>query len=297
MLAQSFANTEEALLASRSRRTGRGASLALAFPGLFWLVTFFLLPLLFVLVSSFFTRGTGGVPVPPVTLDNYLRTFDVFWPVIWRTLYFSLFTTLLCLLLGFPVAFFISTRKDPRTRQLLLFLILLPFWTNFLVRTYALQTILGREGPVNALLLNLGVLQEPLSLLNTPFAVTLGLVYGFVPFMVLPIYAAVERLDFRFVEAAGDLGANDLQTFWRVVLPLTLPGIVAGSMLVFIPAIGAFVTPDLLGGTRGLMIGNLIQGQFRGRGNIPLGSAISVVLMVIVLAGLLVYTRFGERRD
>lgn len=271
--------------------------MALAFPGLFWLVTFFLLPLLFVLVSSFFTRGTGGVPVPPATLENYVRTFDVFWPVIWRTLYFSFFTTLLCLLLGFPVAFFISTRKNARTRQLLLFLILLPFWTNFLVRTYALQTILGREGPVNALLLNLGVLQEPLTLLNTPFAVTLGLVYGFVPFMVLPIYAAVERLDFRFVEAAGDLGANDLQTFWHVVLPLTLPGIVAGSMLVFIPAIGAFVTPDLLGGTRGLMIGNLIQGQFRGRGNIPLGSAISVVLMVVVLAGLLVYTRFGERRD
>lgn len=141
------------------------------------------------------------------------------------------------------------------------------------------------------------MLREPLSLLNTPFAVTLGLVYGFVPFMVLPIYAAVERLDFRFVEAAGDLGANDLQTFWRVVLPLTLPGIVAGSMLVFIPAIGAFLTPDLLGGTRGLMIGNLIQSQFCGRGNIPLGSTISVVLMVVVLAGLLVYTRFGERRD
>lgn len=285
------------MAASRTRRTGRGESLALAFPGIFWLVTFFLLPLLFVLVSSFFSRGTGGAPVPPATLENYARTFDVFWPVIGRTLYFSFFTTLLCLLLGFPVAFFISTRKNTRTRQLLLFLILLPFWTNFLVRTYALQTLLGREGPVNAALLNLGVLQEPLSLLNTPFAVTLGLVYGFVPFMVLPIYAAVERLDFRFVEAAGDLGANDLQTFWRVVLPLTLPGIVAGSMLVFIPAIGAFLTPDLLGGTRGLMIGNLIQSQFRGRGNIPLGSTISVVLMVVVLAGLLVYTRFGERRD
>lgn len=285
------------MAASRTRRTWRGESLALAFPGIFWLVTFFLLPLLFVLVSSFFSRGTGGAPVPPATLENYARTFDVFWPVLGRTLYFSFFTTLLCLLLGFPVGFFISTRKNTRTRQLLLFLILLPFWTNFLVRTYALQTLLGREGPVKAALLNLGVLQEPLSLLNTPFAVTLGLVYGFVPFMVLPIYAAVERLDFRFVEAAGDLGANDLQTFWRVVLPLTLPGIVAGSMLVFIPAIGAFLTPDLLGGTRGLMIGNFIQSQFRGRGNIPLGSTISVVLMVVVLAGLLVYTRFGERRD
>ena len=124
-------------------------------------------------------------------------------------------------------------------------------------------------------------------MLNTQFAVMLGLVYGFVPFMVLPIYAAAERLDFRFVEAAGDLGANDFQAFWRVIVPLTMPGIVAGSVLVFIPAIGSFVTPDLLGGTRGLMIGNLIQGQFRGRGNIPLGSAISVVLMLVVMVGLL----------
>jgi len=249
------------------------------------------------LVSSFLSRGTGGVPVLPATLEQYGRTFDVFWPIIWRTIYFSALTTLFCLLLGFPVAFFISTRKSARTRQILLFLILLPFWTNFLVRTYALQTLLGREGPINTSLLTWGVLQEPLTMLNTPFAVTLGLVYGFVPFMVLPIYAAVERLDFRFVEAAHDLGANDWGAFWRVVLPLTLPGIVAGSMLVFIPAIGAFITPDLLGGTRGLMIGNLIQSQFRGRGNIPLGSAISVVLMVIVMLGLLVYTRFGERRD
>lgn len=284
-------------MASRTSKTGRNSSLALAFPGLFWLIVFFLVPLIFVLVSSFFTRGLDGRPIAPATLENYVRTFDVFWPVIWRTLYFSLLTTLICLLLGFPVAFFISTRPNPRTRQFLLFLILLPFWTNFLVRTYALQTIVGREGPLNALLLNFGVLQEPLTMLNTQFAVMLGLVYGFVPFMVLPIYAAAERLDFRFVEAAGDLGANDFQAFWRVIVPLTLPGIVAGSVLVFIPAIGSFITPDLLGGTRGLMIGNLIQGQFRGRGNIPLGSAISVVLMLIVMVGLIVYTRYGERRD
>ena len=282
---------------ARGTKTGRGSSFLLALPGLFWLVVFFLVPLVFVLVSSFFTRGTGGAPVAPVTLENYTRTFDVFWPVIWRTLYFSLFTTLLCLLLGFPVAFFISTRPNPRTRQFLLFLILLPFWTNFLVRTYALQTILGREGPLNALFSSLGVISEPLTMLNTQFAVMLGLVYGFVPFMVLPIYAAAERLDFRFVEAAGDLGANDFQAFWRIIVPLTMPGIVAGSVLVFIPAIGSFVTPDLLGGTHGLMIGNLIQGQFRGRGNIPLGSAISVVLMLVVMIGLLVYTRYGERRD
>jgi spermidine/putrescine transport system permease protein len=279
------------LLGSRVRKTGARQSFLLASPGIFWLVVFFLLPLLFVLVSSFLSRGGGGQPVAPWTLEQYERTFSVFWPVVWRSLYFAGVTTLLCLFLGFPVAFYISTRQSPRLRQLLLFLILLPFWTNFLVRTYALQTILGRDGPINLALQNWGLLDAPLQLLNTPGAVVLGLVYGYLPFMVLPIYAAVERLDFRYVEAASDLGANDWHAFWRVVLPLTLPGVVAGMMLVFIPAIGAFITPDLLGGTRGLMIGNLIQSQFRGRGNIPLGSAISVVLMLIVMVGLLIYAR------
>ena len=157
---------------------------------------------------------------------------------------------------------------------------------------------MGREGPLNALLLDFGIIQAPLTMLNTQFAVMLGLVYGFVPFMVLPIYAAAERLDFRFVEAAGrPRRRTTFRRSGRVIVPLTLPGIVAGSVLVFIPAIGSFITPDLLGGTRGLMIGNLIQGQFRGRGNIPLGSAISVVLMLIVMVGLIVYTRYGERRD
>ncbi len=279
---------------SRVKKTDTRNSLLLAAPGLFWLVVFFLLPLLFVLVASFLSRGTGGSPTPPWTLEQYGRTLGVFGPVVWRSLYYAAVTTLLCLFVGFPLAFFISTRQSPRLRQILLFLVLLPFWTNFLVRTYALQTILGREGPINTAFQNWGWIETPLQLLNTPGAVMLGLVYGFLPFMVLPIYASVERLDFRFVEAANDLGANDWHAFRRVVLPLTLPGVVAGCMLVFIPAIGAFVTPDLLGGTRGLMIGNLVQSQFRGRGNIPLGSAISVVLMVIVMLGLLVYTRFGE---
>ncbi len=269
----------------------------LAFPAIFWLFVFFLLPLIFVLIVSFLTRGQGGAGVLPPTIDHYNRVFDVFWVVIWRSIIIALFTTIFCLLLGYPLAFFISTRSSSRNRQLALFFILLPFWTNFLVRTYALQTILGREGIINTFLININVISEPLTLLNTPEAVLIGLVYGFLPFMVLPIYASVERLDFRFIVAAYDLGANDWRTFWRVVFPLTLPGVVAGCTLVFIPAIGSYITPDLLGGTRGLMIGNLIQSQFRGRGNIPLGSALSVVLMVIVMVGMLIYVRFGERSD
>lgn len=271
-------------------------SIGLALPGIAWLVLFFLLPLLFVLIASFLSRGGGGLPVPPATLSHYERTFDVFGVVIWRTVWFALFTTLICLVIGYPVAFFIARRRSPTVRMVLLFLVLLPFWTNFLVRTYALITILQREGLLNSLLLWLGAIAEPLQLMFTEGAVMLGLVYGYLPFMILPVYAAVERLDMRYVEAALDLGANDWRAFWRVIFPLTLPGVVAGSMLVFIPSIGAFVTPDLMGGTRGLMIGNLIQRQFGGRGNMPLGSAVSVVLLLLVFVGVLIYSRYGEER-
>lgn len=266
-----------------------------ALPAAFWLFFFFVLPLLIVLVVSFLTRGQGGIGELPLTLANYQRVFGVFVGVIQNSLWIALLTTIICLLVGYPLAFFISTRTDPRARTLALFMIILPFWTNFLVRTYALQTILGREGTINGLLAGLGITQEPLQLLNTPEAVILGLVYGFLPFMVLPIYASVERFDFRFVEAAHDLGANDISAFFRVVLPMTLPGVIAGCILVFIPAIGAFVTPDLLGGTRGIMIGNLIQQQFRGSGNQPLGSALSIVLMGLVMIAMVVYIRYGER--
>ena len=262
-----------------------------------YLLIFFLLPLVFVAIASFMTRGVGGQPVAPFTLEHYQRTFAVFGPVIGRTLLFAAITTLLTLLLGYPTAMYIANRSRAWVRLTLLFLVLLPFWTNFLVRTYALISIVQREGILNEWLLRVGLLQDPLQMLFTPGAVILGLVYGYLPFMVLPIYATVERLDRRMVEAANDLGANDWWAFWKVVWPLTLPGVVAGSMLVFIPAIGAFVTPDLMGGTGGLMIGNLVQGQFRGRGNVPLGSAMSMVLLLVVFVGVIIYARWGERRD
>jgi len=279
----------------RYREKSKGFLLAV--PAMVWLSLFFVLPLLIVLVVSFLTRGQGGVGTMPFTLANYQRVADVFIGILGDSVWVAFATTIICLLVGYPMAFFISTRQSPRARQLALFLIILPFWTNFLVRTYALQTILGREGTLNTFLMNTGLIAEPLGLLNTQGAVLLGLVYGFLPFMVLPIYASAERFEFRFVEAAHDLGANDWFAFWRIVLPLTLPGVVAGCILVFIPAIGSFVTPDLLGGTRGIMIGNLITQQFRGSGNQPLGSALSIVMMLMVMIALLVYIRFGEQRD
>ena len=294
-MASTVSVQSESQAAQPYREKSKGFLLAL--PAVIWLSLFFVLPLLIVLVVSFLTRGQGGVGTMPLTLANYERVADVFIGILGDSVWVAFATTIICLLVGYPMAFFISTRQNPRARQLALFLIILPFWTNFLVRTYALQTILGREGTLNTFLMNLGLIAEPLGLLNTQGAVLLGLVYGFLPFMVLPIYASAERFEFRFVEAAHDLGANDWFAFWRIVLPLTLPGVVAGCILVFIPAIGSFVTPDLLGGTRGIMIGNLITQQFRGSGNQPLGSALSIVMMIMVMIALLVYIRFGEQRD
>lgn len=279
-----------------ARRHGDGRrAVWLASPAILWLLLFFLAPLAFVAVSSVLSRGVGGAPVAPATLEHYVRTWTVFRPVLVQTLGFAVATTGLSLLLGYPLAFFIASRRDGRVRLALLFLVLLPFWTNFLVRTYALITILQREGPLASLLQRLGLADDAVRFLYTDGAVVAGLVYGYLPFMVLPIYASVERLQRRYVEAAQDLGANDWHAFWRVVLPLTLPGVIAGSMLVFIPAVGAFVTPDLMGGTQGLMIGNLVQRQFGGRGNLPLGSAISMVLLGVVFVSVLIYARWGSR--
>lgn len=278
-----------------SRESNRGGIL-LALPALLWLGLFFLLPLIFVVVISFLTRGSGGSAVLPFTLSQYTRVFDTFWIVLQRTLVTAFVTTVICLFAGYPLAYFITRRQSNFGKQFALFLVILPFWTNFLIRTYAWRVILGREGIINSTLMNAGIISEPLSLLNTEFAVILGLVYGFLPFMVLPIYASLSRFDFRFIEAAHDLGANDWIAFWRVMLPLTIPGVVAGCILVFIPAIGTFVTSDLLGGTKGLMIGNLIQGQYSGNGNMPLGAALSVVMMMCVVVALVFYVRFGEEK-
>lgn len=279
-----------------TRSEHKAGGILLALPALLWLGLFFLLPLIIVLIISLMSRGSGGSAVLPFTFDQYTRVFDTFWIVLQRSILVALLTTAICLVAGYPLAYFITRRKTAFGRQLALFLVILPFWTNFLIRTYAWRVILGREGLVNNALLNAGLITEPLTLLNTEFAVVLGLVYGFLPFMVLPIYASLSRFDHRYIEAANDLGANDVTSFWRIMLPLTMPGVIAGCILVFIPAIGTFVTSDLLGGTRGLMIGNLIQNQYSGNGNMPLGAALSVVMMMVVVVALLFYARFGEEK-
>jgi len=276
----------------RERTHGR----LLAIPAVIWLVLFFLLPLVIVVLVSFMTRGANGTIVLPFTFRYYQAIFGpIYFPVFIKSIWIALLATVICLLSGYPLAFFVSTRKTKRAQNIALFLVIHPFWTNFLVRTYAWRVLLGTDGTINGILMNLHLISQPLELLNTRFAVIIGLIYGDLPFMVLPIYASIERFDFRLVEAAHDLGANDWKAFWRVVLPLTMPGVIAGCILVFIPAIGAFITPDLLGGTQGLMIGNLINQEFHGTGNWPLGSAASVVMMGLVMIGLLAYTRLGRR--
>lgn len=263
--------------------SGRAVSWWLLGPGLLWMGLLFFVPLCLVVVISFASRGTYGGIVWSLSLTNYL---DLLHPLYARILGQSLLmaagTTLLCLIMGFPLAYYIA-RAAPRRQGIWLLLVMIPFWTNFLVRTYAWMFILRTEGLLNTLLLKLGLIATPIELLYSNTAVVIGLVYGYLPFMVLPLYVALERVDRTLVEAAWDLYATRWAVFWRVILPLARPGIMAGCLLVFIPSLGAFLTPDLLGGARSMMIGNLIQHEFLVARDWPLGAAISCVLMLFVV--------------
>ncbi|MBP0017486.1 MAG: ABC transporter permease [Cyanobacteria bacterium SBLK] len=264
------------------------------FPGTLWLIFFFIFPLAIVLIYSFLERGTYGGVSWIFTIENYERLFNpIYWTVLLRSLYLAFLTTFFCLLVGYPLAFFI-VMQPPRWRNTLLLLVIIPFWTNFLVRIYAWIVLLRNEGVINVVLQGLGIVSEPLELLFTPFAISIGLIYGYLPFMILPLYATIEKFNFSLIEASHDLGANDWRTFWRVVLPLTSRGIIAGSLLIFIPSVGEYVTPDILGGAKTLMIGNLIQNQFSGARDWPFGSVLSIIMMAIVLLPILIYFRISE---
>jgi spermidine/putrescine transport system permease protein len=282
-------------------RRNRGAQLAgLLSPGVLWLILFFNLPLLIVLFISLVERGrAGGIRLPPVfTLANYADFFDpLYLGIFGHSLRIGMIVTAACILVGYPLAFFIAQRPA-RWRDALLLLVMIPFWTNFLVRTYALKQILGADGMVNTALMGLGLIEAPLDLLFNEFAVIVGLVYGYLPFAILPMYASVEKFDYSLMEAAADLGANPVRAFLRVMLPMTLPGVVAAVVLTLVPVVGAFITPDIMGGGKVEMIGTLINRQFGVARDWPFGSAISLVLMLLVLVGVIFYFRSGgeERR-
>jgi spermidine/putrescine transport system permease protein len=283
----------ERALAWLYRKPGAQAWALLA-PGGFWLLLFFLVPLLIMFVYSFMPRGIYGGVEPGFTLEHYARFFDpLYLEVLQRTFLWSIACTVICLALGYPVAYLIV--RGGRWRNILLFLVVLPFWTSFLVRTFAMIFLMRDTGLINNWLLKLGVIGEPLSILYTPFAVMAGLVYGFLPFMILPIYASLEKLDPSLLEAAEVLGARPRARFRKVTLPLSMPGVVAGCLLVFIPALGSFLTSDLLGGAKQMMIGNLVQNQFSSARNWPFGSAASFIVMALVLAAVTIYLRVRDK--
>ncbi len=286
---------EAEVLFEALRRSRAAQLLTLIFPGAFWQITFFNLPLLIVIFISLVERGrAGSVKVPLVfTVQNYVQFFDpLYLGIFGVSARIGLVVTGACLLVGYLLALFIA-QANVRWRGALLLLVMIPFWTNFLVRTYALKQLLAAEGLINSLLVGVGVIDAPLDLLFNDFAVVLGLAYGYLPFAVLPMYASIEKFDHSLMEAAADLGASPRRAFLRVMLPLTLPGVVAALVLTFVPVVGAFITPDIMGGGKVEMIGTLINRQFGVARNWPFGSAMSLVLLSLVLVGVIWYFRLS----
>ncbi len=259
-------------------------------PAWFWMIVLFLAPFAIVMAYSFQTRGAYGGTGLPWTAESYQRLADpLYLTILLRSFVMALVATALCLVFAFPAALFIV--RSQAHRNLYLQLVMLPFWTSFLVRTYAWMFLLRDTGLINTALQKIGLIHDPLPLLYNNGAVLLGLVYGYLPFMVLPIYATLERLDPALMEAAADLGARPLTTLFHITVPLSKPGIVAGSVLVFIPCLGAYLTPDLLGGGRTVLVGNLVQNQFTTARDWPFGSAVSIALMAVVMALLWIFLR------
>ncbi len=271
------------------KRDPRAGFLLLA-PSLVLLVVLFYLPQLLLFVVSLGHRSAYGGVVRTLSFENYARALEpLYLGILWRSLGLAAFTTLACLALGFPFAWWLARRVPARSRSALLALVVLPFWTSFLVRMYAWIVLLRSEGLVNLALAGLGL--PRVELLYNDFAVLVGQVYGELPFMIVPLYVSLEKLDNALVEAAADCGASPARAFWSVVVPQTLPGIAAGCLLVFIPSLGAFLAPDLLGGGRTAYVGNLIQSQFAVARDMPFGAALSFVLSLLVVALLLVFRR------
>ncbi len=300
-MAGTLSKAAEAELNAESAAASRNRMLAA--PALFIVSIFGVVPLLIILVYSFLKAAPFGGVEWTFSTDGYLNflfqrdIFDdtlQFTPdfllIYLRSFIYALLTTFICLLLGFPTAYFMATRP-PGQRNWWVLLITIPFWSNLLVRTLAIMFVIRDQGLINNVLIGLNLIDKPITMLYTNFAIMLGLLYSFLPFMVLPLYASLEKLDFRLVEAGLDLYATRRQVLWHIVIPATKPGIVAGCLLVFVPALGAYVTPLILGGGRHLMIGDLIAQQFGTGRNWPLGSALALILMAVVLVGLYFHVR------
>jgi spermidine/putrescine transport system permease protein len=275
-------------------RSASRRGLLLALPAYIYLGVFFVLPLLIVVVYSFALRNQfGEAEFREWNLEAYRQLTDkVVRDIVLRSISVAVLTTVICLVVAYPFCWYLATRR-PFTRNLLLVLVMIPFWSNFLVRNYSWRVLLGTDGPVSRVTELIGIGET--RILFTPLAVVIGLVYGFLPFMVLPLYASLERIDRGLIEASRDLYASGWQTFRRVVLPLSMPGVIAGSILVFVPSLGAYVTPEILGGAKTTLLGSYIVTQFGTARNWPVGAALSFVLLVVMLAATLVFFRRGGR--
>ncbi|HEY4338536.1 MAG TPA: ABC transporter permease subunit [Steroidobacteraceae bacterium] len=286
----------------------RGRRLVAGIP-LLWLILLFLLPFLIVLKLSFsqerlaippyapFLEWINGLPHPALHLNNYafLFTDPLYISAYLYSLRVAAVSTLLCLLLGYPMAYTIARARDSR-RSVLLMLIVLPFWTSFLLRVYAWIGLLKHDGVINNILMFLGLIHEPLTMMQTDFAVYVGIVYSYLPFMILPLYANLEKHDGALLEAAADLGARPLTAFLRITLPQSLPGIIAGSLLVFIPAVGEYVVPSLLGRTDQLMIGRVLSDEFFENRDWPLASAVAILMLLLLVVPIMLFQRSGGRQ-
>lgn len=275
----------------------QASSHLLLLPTSVWLFLFLLVPLALLLAVSFARRGPYGSIAWDLTLDNYSRAFSPeYLPILVRSLTFASLTTLACLLLGYPFAYYLAlVVRSPKVRTAYLVALMLPFWTSSLVQIYCWMIILGREGLLNNALTSLGALTEPMALLNTPGSVLFGLTYFYLPFMVLPLYSSLSKLPRSYIEAAKDLGAGNIETFVKITFPLSLPGVVGGAILTFIPCVGDFLTAEFLGGPRTYLVGNLIQNQFTQAGDYPFGAALSAVLITLLVGGLAFWRWFEAK--
>ena len=283
-----------------------GKSLLISLPYL-WLILLVAIPLLIVLKISLSDMGptsvtdvlswSQGWPTIKINFSSYLflASDQLYIDTYLSSIKYALLTTLICLVVGFPFAYFMA-RAPKYLQPMLLMLIMLPFWTSFLLRIYAWKTLLVSNGIINNALLSLGVINQPLAIMNNSFSLVLGMVYSYLPFMILPLYANLSKLDLRFLEAAADLGANAFKTFWLVTVPLSKAGIIAGSMLVFIPAVGEYVIPELLGGSDTLMIGRVLWDEFFANNDWPMASAVAVVMMLLILLPMSLLSRYQSEQ-
>ncbi len=259
-----------------------------------WLLLFVFIPNLMIIVTSFLTRDDADLVELTFTLSNYAKLLDpLYAKVLWHSLYMATIATFLCLIIGFPFAYCIA-KMPHKWRPFMLFLVIVPFWTNSLIRTYGLKIFLGTRGLLNEFLLYIEVIDQPMRIMYSEYAVMIGLVYILLPFMILPLYSSIEKLDIAFIEAAKDLGASKFQTFTKVILPLTMPGIISGCLLVLLPALGMFYVSDLLGGAKNLLIGNVIKSQILNIRDWPFGSAASISLTLLMGLMLFAYWRVGQ---